>query len=55
MKAKVLNPRGTYTYITHCFTHAGTYNPGLQNRRIISKSTSVNLASCQQYNWLLLV
>ena len=27
------------------FTHAGTYNPGLHDRRMITKSTSANLVS----------
>ena len=28
---KVLNPRRSYPQISHCFTHAGTYNPRLHN------------------------
>ena len=29
---KVLNPRRSYPHISHCFTHAGTYNPRLHTQ-----------------------
>ncbi len=42
----MLNLRASaYPLISHWFTHAGTYNPRLHDRRIITKSTSVTLAS----------
>ncbi len=37
----VLNPRRSYPQISHCFIHAGTYNPRLHNTvKLASNTTS---------------